>query len=217
MFGSVYGQENFQIGGKVVDETDQPIPGVTIYLRDKIGIGSTTDNDGKFTIKVSRGDMVIFKYIGFKDVEFLATEHKSDIRIQFKEKAQELEEVMVMGLGMARQRKISNVAAVTSVNVKDLQTPAASIANLLGGRAAGVISLQSSGEPGKNISEFWVRGIGTFGANASALVLIDGLEGNINAIDPADVESFTILNVGRCFCDRGIWSSRRQWGSIGYH
>jgi len=189
--GSVYGQDNFQIGGKVVDDTDQPIPGVTVYLRDKIGIGTTTDNDGKFILKASRGDMVIFKYIGFKDVEYLVTELKKDLIIQFKEKAEELEEVMVVGLG--KQRKISNVAAITSVNVKDLQTPAASIANLLGGRAAGVISLQSSGEPGKNISEFWVRGIGTFGANASALVLIDGLEGNINSIDPADIESFSIL------------------------
>jgi TonB-linked SusC/RagA family outer membrane protein len=191
MVGSVYGQENFQIGGTVTDDTNQPVPGVTVFLRDKIGVGTTTDNDGKFTIKASRGDMVIFKYIGFKDVEYLATDAKNDLKIQFKEKAEELEEVMVVGLG--KQRKISNVAAITSVNVKDLQTPAASIANLLGGRAAGVISLQSSGEPGKNISEFWVRGIGTFGANASALVLIDGLEGNINSIDPADIESFSIL------------------------
>lgn len=64
---------------------------------------------------------------------------------------------------------------------------------MLGGRAAGVISLQSSGEPGQNIADFWVRGIGTFGANSSALVLIDGLEGDLNTIDPADVESFSIL------------------------
>jgi TonB-linked SusC/RagA family outer membrane protein len=188
---SAYGQENFQISGKVVDDKDLPIPGATIYLRDKISIGTTTDTQGKFTIKVSRGDMIIFRFVGFKEVEYLATEAKTDIKIQFKELAEELEEVMVVGLGS--QRKISNVAAVTSVNVKDLQTPAASIANLLGGRVAGVISLQSSGEPGKNISEFWIRGIGTFGANSSALVLIDGLEGNINSIDPADIESFSIL------------------------
>lgn len=64
---------------------------------------------------------------------------------------------------------------------------------MLGGRAAGVISLQSSGEPGQNIADFWIRGIGTFGANSSALVLIDGLEGDLNTIDPADVESFSIL------------------------
>ena len=191
LVGSVYGQENLQISGIVIDETDQPINGATVFLRDKIGVGTSTDKDGKFTIKFSRGDMVIFKYIGYKDIEYLATDSKNDLKIQFREKADELEEVLVVGLGT--QRKISNVAAVTSVNVKDLQTPAASIANLLGGRAAGVISMQSSGEPGKNISEFWVRGIGTFGANSSALVLIDGLEGNINSIDPADIESFSIL------------------------
>src|SRR3546814_14958762 len=59
--------------------------------------------------------------------------------------------------------------------------------------AAGIISMQGSGEPGQNIADFWIRGIGTFGANASALVLIDGLEGDLNTIDPADVESFSIL------------------------
>ncbi|TJZ60767.1 TonB-dependent receptor [Sphingobacterium olei] len=191
LIGSVHGQENLQISGIVVDEAGQPIDGATAYLRDKIGIGTSTNKEGKFTIKASRNDVVIFKYIGYKDVEYLITDAKNDLKIQFSEKAEELEEVMVVGLGT--QRKISNVAAVTSLNVKDLQTPAASIANLLGGRAAGVISLQSSGEPGKNISEFWVRGIGTFGANSSALVLIDGLEGNINSIDPADIASFSIL------------------------
>jgi len=79
------------------------------------------------------------------------------------------------------------------VEVKDIQTPATSITNMLGGRVAGIITTLDSGEPGKNISEFWVRGIGTFGASSSALVLIDGLEGNINSIDPADIESFSIL------------------------
>jgi len=119
------------------------------------------------------------------------TEEKKDLEIRFTDVAQELEELVVVGHGT--QRKISTVAAVTSVDVKELQTPASSISNLLGGRVAGVISMQTSGEPGRNISEFWVRGIGTFGANASALVLIDGLEGNINSIDPADIESFSVL------------------------
>ncbi|MDR3245979.1 MAG: TonB-dependent receptor [Prevotellaceae bacterium] len=105
--------------------------------------------------------------------------------------ASDLDEVMVVGL--ASQRKISVVGAVTSVNVSEIQTPGTSLANMLGGRAPGIISMQTSGEPGKNISEFWVRGIGTFGASASALVLIDGLEGDLNSIDPADVESFSIL------------------------
>lgn len=188
---SAYSQESYNISGTVLDDLGNPIPAVTIYLRDKISIGTSSLEDGKFTIKASRGDMLVFKHVGFKDIEYLVTEAKSDLTIQFNEKAEEIDEVVVVGLG--QQRKISNVAAVTSVDVKALQTPVVSIANLLGGRAAGVISLQSSGEPGKNISEFWVRGIGTFGANSSALVLIDGLEGNINSIDPADIESFSIL------------------------
>src|SRR5690606_39744592 len=108
------------------------------------------------------------------------------------EKTEALDEVVVVDMGAA-QRNICSVAAITTVDTKDLQSPAPSITRLLGGRAAGVISMQTSGEPGRNLAEFWVRGIGTFGANSSALVLIDGLEGDLNTLDPADIESFSIL------------------------
>ena len=57
----------------------------------------------------------------------------------------------------------------------------------------GIIAVTRSGEPGNNFSEFWIRGMSTFGASSSALVLIDGIEGNINDLDPADIESFSIL------------------------
>lgn len=106
--------------------------------------------------------------------------------------AEMLQEVVVEAFG-AKTRKISATGAVTSVDVASLQLPATSLANALGGRVAGIISMQSSGEPGKNISEFWVRGIGTFGYSSGALVLIDGLEGSLNDVDPADVESFSVL------------------------
>jgi TonB-linked SusC/RagA family outer membrane protein len=184
-------QGTFVMEGVVYDEFNTPLPGVTVYLRDNISVGTSTDTDGKFSIRASRGDMIVFSFLGYEKIEYLVTEEKKDIEISFTETAQELDEVIVTGLGS--QRKISTVAAVSSVDVGELQTPASSVANLLGGRVAGVISMQTSGEPGKNISEFWVRGIGTFGANASALVLIDGLEGDINSIDPADIESFSVL------------------------
>lgn len=181
----------FVMEGKIYDELGTPLPGVTIYIRDKVGIGTSSNIDGEFSIKASRGDMLIFTFVGYDRIEYLVTEEQKDIEISFTDVAQELDELIVVGHGT--QRKISTVAAVTSVDVKELQTPASSISNLLGGRVAGVISMQTSGEPGRNISEFWVRGIGTFGANSSALVLIDGLEGNINSIDPADIESFSVL------------------------
>jgi TonB-linked SusC/RagA family outer membrane protein len=177
--------------GIVYDDLNTPLPGVTVYLRDKISVGTTTNIDGEFNIRASRGDMIVFTFVGYERIEYLVTEEEKDLEITFTETAQELDELIVTGLGS--QRKISTVAAVSSVDVGELQTPSSSVANLLGGRVAGVISMQTSGEPGRNISEFWVRGIGTFGANASALVLIDGLEGNINTIDPADIESFSVL------------------------
>jgi len=185
-------KQSLTIAGTVVDDKGEPIPAVSVYIKDKPSAGTSTNNEGKFSIKVSYGDKVVFTYVGSKNVEHVAIESKSNLKITLSDNNEVLEEVMVVGLGNV-QRKISSVGAITTVDVKSLQSPAPSIANLLGGRAAGVISRLGSGEPGKNISEFWIRGIGTFGANSSALVLIDGLEGDLNTIDAADVESFSIL------------------------
>ncbi|GGH05947.1 SusC/RagA family TonB-linked outer membrane protein [Sphingobacterium alkalisoli] len=165
---------------------------VSIYVRDKASIGTSSDEKGKFSVKASYGDKIVFTSVGYEPVEHLAVESTNNLIIRLNEAAAAIDEVVVVGLG-AQQRKISSVGAITTVDTKDLQSPAPSMANLLGGRAAGVISMQASGEPGQNIADFWIRGIGTFGANASALVLIDGLEGDLNTIDPADVESFSIL------------------------
>lgn len=180
------------IAGKVINAAGDPMSAVSIFVKDKPSAGTSTGNDGLFTITVNYGDKVVFSHTGYEIQEHLAIESNGDLVIELAEKSSDIDEVIIVGLGNV-QRKISSVGAITTVDVKSLQTPAPSIANLLGGRAAGVISMQSSGEPGKNISEFWVRGIGTFGANSSALVLIDGLEGDLNTIDPADVESFSIL------------------------
>ena len=184
--------KEFTVSGTVVDKDNLTMPGVSVYIKDDPGRGTSTDNDGKFSLKVKYGDKVVFTFIGFTTQEYIALEPKTDLSITLTEDNNTLDEVVIVGLGDV-QRKISSVGAITTVDTKAIQTPAPSISNLLGGRAAGVISLQNSGEPGQNIAEFWVRGIGTFGANSSALVLIDGLEGDLNTIDPADVESFTIL------------------------
>jgi TonB-linked SusC/RagA family outer membrane protein len=184
-------KQSFILEGTVYDETGATLEGTVLYIKDKINIGTSADTDGKFRIKASKGDIIVFTFLGYENVEYVVSEEKKDLQIRFSESSQQLDEVVVVGLG--QQRKISSVAAVSTIDVKELQTPAPSIANLLGGKIAGVISMQNSGEPGKNLAEFWVRGIGTFGANASALVLIDGLEGDINSIDAADIESFSVL------------------------
>lgn len=184
--------EQLSISGTVLDELGKPLPGVSIYVKDRPTAGIASNDKGKFSIKVEYGDRLVFTFVGYEPMEHVSIKSVDNLVMQFTEMGVGLEEFVVVGLG-AKERKISSAGAITTVGVKELQSPAPSIANLLGGRAAGVISLQNSGEPGKNISEFWVRGIGTFGASSSALVLIDGLEGDLNTIDAADIESFSIL------------------------
>lgn len=185
------GKEKITVTGVVYDEYGETLPNVNIILKDRPGVGFTSDLDGNFTIKGSKNDIAIFTFIGYNDHEYVLTKDAKDIKITLEPSAIALEEAVVVGMGV--QRKISVVGAITSVDVNELQVPATSLNNMLGGRVPGVISMQNSGEPGKNIADFWIRGIGTFGANSGALVLIDGLEGQLNQIDPADVESFSIL------------------------
>lgn len=182
-------EKNFMIEGTISDELG-PLIGVTITIQGKIG-GTVTDENGKFSIRASRGDKLIFSYVGYEPYEWIATEEKKNLDIKLVNAAHEMDEVVVTAMGT--QRKISTLASISTLSAEELQVPTPSVSNLLGGRVAGVISMVNSGEPGKNLAEFWVRGIGTFGANSSALVLIDGLEGNINSIDPADIESFSVL------------------------
>jgi TonB-linked SusC/RagA family outer membrane protein len=184
--------QTFTVSGTIIDEAGETMVGVSVYLKDKPGIGTASDINGKFSIKVAKGDVIIFSFLGYEAQERYVTKEETNIKISMNPSATLLEEAVITAMGTS-QRKISVVGAITTVNVKDLQTPGVSINNMLGGRVPGIIALQSSGEPGDNISEFWVRGIGTFGANDQALVLIDGLEGELSTIDPADIESFSIL------------------------
>ncbi len=193
-FGIVKAQDtksNFTIKGTVFDSDGNTLNAVSIKIKNHPTKGASTDQDGKFELEASLGEIIVFTSIGYEAFEYEVQKSINNLEIKMKPADNVLEEAVVVGLGT--QRKISLVGAVTSVNVKELQMPATTLNNLIGGRVPGVISMQNSGEPGKNISEFWIRGIGTFGANSGALVLIDGLEGTLNQVDPADVESFSIL------------------------
>lgn len=184
--------QKYILGGTVLDEKDEPIIGVSVYLKDKAGVGVVTDIDGHFRLTANRGDKIQFSFMGYLKQEKLVLKSNENMVVKMEPDVNALDEVVVEAYG-SKTRKITTTGAVTSVDVATLQTPATSLSNMLGGRVAGIISTMQSGEPGQNISEFWVRGIGTFGASSSALVLIDGLEGDLNDVDPADVESFSVL------------------------
>lgn len=184
-------EQSFMLTGTVFDEFNEPVPGANVYVKDKPGVGITTNIDGKFRLKVNIYDIVVVSFLGYENYEQRLTNKIDNVKVTLKPATENIDEVVVVGMGT--QRKVSVAGAITTMDPAQLEVPATNIVNTLAGRVAGVIGVQSSGEPGKNISEFWVRGIGTFGANSGALVLIDGLEGSLSQIDAADVESFSVL------------------------
>ncbi len=148
--------------------------------------------DGNFSMKsLAPKTTLIVSFMGYKSKEIVVAQTDKKMRISLEPDSESLDEVVVVGMGT--QRKVSVVGAVTSVNPAAISAPSTSVANMLGGVVPGIIAVDRSGEPGQDVSEFWIRGISTFGANQSALVLIDGIEGNLNDLDPSDIESFSIL------------------------
>lgn len=188
----VQAQESITVTGIVTDTNKEPLIGVNIVVKDMPGLGAITDMDGKYKIKMETYQRLIFSYVGYEKVEVLVKEQRV-INITMKEaESNSLNEVVITGTGV--QKKLTVTGAITTVNVQDLKSnPTSSLSNALAGNVAGVIAMQTSGQPGQNTSEFWIRGISTFGASNSALVLVDGFERNLDEINVEDIESFTVL------------------------
>ena len=178
------------ITGTVLDLQGQPMVGVNVIVKNQPGLGANTDIDGNYSIKTGANETLSFSYLGYATQDIpIAGRTRVDVRLV--EDSNAMEEVVVVGAGF--QKKASVVGAVTSIKMNDLKVPTANITNSLAGNVPGIIAVQRSGEPGKDASEFWIRGISTFGANASALVLVDGIERDFNEINVEDIESFSVL------------------------
>lgn len=194
--GFAFAQETTQqltVTGIVKDETNELLIGASITIKNQPGLGTTTGINGEFSIKVKDYDILVFSYIGYDSKE-IPVQGKSKLgNITLQESSKKIEEVVIVS-GNRVQRKITQIGAITTINPEMLKGVAsANISNALAGNVPGIIAMQTTGEPGKNISEFWIRGISTFGANATALVLVDGIERNLDEINVEDIESFSVL------------------------
>lgn len=188
-----YAQQTVVASGSVMDEKGELLIGVSISVKEVPSMGAITDIDGRFKIGgIKAGHTLVISYVGYDPQEIKMNKSDERMRVVLKESSNVMDEVVITASGKV-QKKINVTGAITGVEVATLKTPATSISNMLGGRVPGIISVTRSGEPGKDFSEFWVRGISTFGAGQGALVLIDGIEGNLNTLDPEDIESFSIL------------------------
>lgn len=180
------------ISGTVKDRLGSPILGVSVTVSGKPGKGSSTDAAGHFTIPAEPKSTLIFSHISYKE-QPVPVNNTIVLEVIMDAKDGNQDEVVVVGYGKAK--RISLVGAQTSVNVAELKQPVANMSTMLAGRIAGIVGVQRTGEPGMDAADIWIRGIATFNASNSAtpLILIDGIERDLNSIDPEDVESFSIL------------------------
>lgn len=185
-------QEKVVVKGVVTDEAKEPLIGVNVTVKDMPGLGSITDMNGHYSITMEPYRQLVFTYIGYESKEVMVKEQRT-INVVMKESVtRAVDEVVITGTGV--QRKLTQTGAITTVDVGELKrNPSSSIVNALAGNVPGIMARQTSGQPGKNISEFWIRGISTFGANSSAYVLVDGFERSMDEINIEDIETFTVL------------------------
>ncbi|MGE9313894.1 SusC/RagA family TonB-linked outer membrane protein [Niabella sp. CJ426] len=193
LFGpsGAYGQAELQnISGLVRDRAGLFIANVSVQVQGT-SRGTMTDARGEFSIQASKFDSLAFSAIGYQPFTTVVGNNRV-LNIVLEAEQNSLNEVVVVGFG--RQRKISVVGAQSTVNPEELNMPVSNINTLLAGRLSGVIGVQRGGQPGRSGADIWIRGISTFGGGSSApLILVDGVQRDINNIDAQDVASFTVL------------------------
>lgn len=194
------------IKGTIQDMNGKPLPAVTIQVKGK-NISTASTEDGSFSIRASRGDVLLFSSIGFDDYQW-KIDRSGPLNIRLATKTNTLNDVVVVGYGSVRKKDLTGSVAV--VNVADARKTASyDVAKLLQGQAAG-ISVHGSGEPGGYV-QIKIRGISTFGDN-SPLFVVDGVPiGAPFDFSPDDIESIQVLKDASA---GAIYGSRAATGVI---
>src|SRR5690606_12203075 len=200
------------VSGTVKDAEGEPLVGVSI-LEKETSNGVSTDVDGNFSITLSNPNATLtLSYIGYVSKE-VAVSNQSFLDIVLEEDGTELDQVVIVGYGT--QKKVNLTGAVSTINAEQLESrPVQNVGQALQGLVPG-LNLQTSGlggELNQNLS-FNIRGGGSIGDGSSSapLVLIDGMEGNMNAINPQDIESISVLKDAAA---SSIYGSRAPFGVI---
>lgn len=185
---SVFAQPK-KVEGGVSDAKGVPVVGVNVSVKGTLTTVST-DSKGKYAIMAPSGSVLIFSYVGFLSKEE-TVDDRPMINVTLVENPQALENVVVVGYGS--QRKVNLSGAVSQVSGKDLvNRPVPNVTGALQGVLPGVTVLRGSGKPGDEGYGIRIRGFSSSNA-ASALVLVDGIEQDINLLDPNDIESISVL------------------------
>lgn len=183
-------QQKKDITGIIKDEKGDPVIGANIIEKDLVSNGTVTDVDGFFSLKVSQNAILQISYLGYLTQE-VSTIGKSFLEIVLVEDTQALDEVVVIGYGT--QKKLSVTGSISAIQTKEIkQSPTANLAVGLAGRLPGLTAIQRTGEPGRELTQLYIRGVGTPNTQAP-IILVDGIERELTFVDPTEVESITIL------------------------
>ncbi|MBL7472872.1 SusC/RagA family TonB-linked outer membrane protein [Robertkochia sediminum] len=179
------------VTGTVVDQDGLPLPGASVLVQGTAR-GTQTDFDGNYSIMASEGDVLVISYIGMQTQE-VAVPASGVVNVQLSVDAQTLDEVVVVGYGTTTKKSFTGTA--TTIEAEDIELKNYSnVSQSLAGEAAGVAVINTSGQPGTT-STIRIRGFGSINGNRDPLYVIDGVpySGSLNAINPADIKSTTIL------------------------
>jgi len=197
-----------QITGTVTDNTGASLPGVNVVIKGTT-IGTITDFDGKYSITAKKeNDVLVFSFVGYIE-QSVPVANKSTINVVMKEDVQQLNEVVTIGYGIQKKSDVTgSVASVKSESLKNM--PSSRADEALQGKAAGVMVLQNSGQPGSS-PVIRVRGLATVNGG-SPLIVVDGVSGgSLSDINPADIESIEVLKDA---ASQGIYGSAGGNGVI---
>jgi TonB-linked SusC/RagA family outer membrane protein len=178
------------IMGTVTDESGAALPGVSILVKGTVR-GTTTDAAGKYRLVLSdNNEVLVFSFVGYLSQE-IKIGTQTTLNISLKPDTKALEEVVVVGYGV--QKKANLTGSVASIDRKFLANrPITNSSQALQG-LSGVYVNMAKGRPGADGATIRIRGVGSFGTNNNPLVLVDGVEYNLRDINPADIESITVL------------------------
>lgn len=181
-----------EVTGLVTGEDNEPLAGATIKVKNVEG-GVIADIDGKFTIKTAPGQILEVSFLGMQTQE-VKVDNRNSYVIQLRAQVNEFDEVTVVAF--AKQKKESVISAVSTINPQELKVPSSNLTTALAGRMAGLIAFQTSGEPGKDNAQFFVRGATTFGYKKDPLILIDNIElttDDLARLNVDDIAQFSIM------------------------
>ncbi len=180
------------VQGIVLDTAGEPVIGAGVLVKNTVN-GVITDVYGHYSITLSAsagGGVLVFSCLGFEDQE-VSVEGRTTLNVVMQQASNLIDDVVVVGYGT--QKKASVIGSISTINAGELRAPTGQLSSGLAGQLAGIVAIQSTGKPGSSQANFYIRGVSSFKGTVTPLVLVDGIERDLNLVDTDDIESFSIL------------------------